>query len=105
MESVDPLDSDAWDWGGLEPARAELDGRVGVRLSGPGALACPRGATLRDGVLEVDVAVTVERSFHGVAWRVADDANYESFFVRPHQIGNPDAIQYTPVTNGLSSAR
>ena len=28
---------------------------------------------------------------------------YESFFVRPHQAGNPDAVQYTPVCNGISS--
>jgi len=32
---------------------------------------------------------------------LADDENYESFFVRPHQVGNPDAIQYTPVFNGI----
>lgn len=32
-----------------------------------------------------------------------DEENFESFFVRPHQVGNPDAIQYTPVFNGISS--
>ena len=25
------------------------------------------------------------------------------FFVRPHQVGNPDAVQYTPVIHGISS--
>ncbi len=44
-----------------------------------------------------------QRSFHGVIWRVQDADGYESFFVRPHQVGNPDAIQYTPVSNGISS--
>ena len=44
-----------------------------------------------------------ERSFHGVFWRGQDGENYESFFVRPHQVGNPDSIQYTPVRNGISS--
>jgi hypothetical protein len=26
---------------------------------------------------------------------------YEAFFIRPHQVGNPDAAQYTPVFNGV----
>jgi hypothetical protein len=56
-----------------------------------------------DGVVEVDLAVTGERAFHGVAWRVQGGEDFESFFVRPHQAGNPDAIQYTPVSHGISS--
>jgi len=103
MQAVDPLEHGAWDWGGAERATAELAGRPAVRLSGPGLLARPHGVELLDGSLEADVAITAGRSFRGLAWRVADEANYESFFVRPHQLGNPDAIQYTPVTNGLSS--
>ena len=58
---------------------------------------------LEDGWVEVELRVTAERSFHGVVWRVVDPDNYESFFVRPHQVGNPDAVQYTPVSNGISS--
>ena len=56
-----------------------------------------------DGVVELELALERVRAFHGVVWRVQDDENYESFFVRPHQAGNPDAIQYTPVFNGISS--
>jgi hypothetical protein len=60
------------------------------------------GVDLRDGVVEADLAVPAERSFHGLQWHVrGDDA--ETFFVRPHQVGNPDAIQYTPVSHGISS--
>ncbi len=58
---------------------------------------------LADGVVEVDLAVTRERAFHGVAWRVQGSEDFESFFVRPHQVGNPDAVQYTPVNHGISS--
>src|SRR6187551_1377142 len=58
---------------------------------------------LEDGLVELELAVGAERSFHGIVWRAADDRNYESFFVRPHQVGNPDAVQYTPVTNGISA--
>jgi hypothetical protein len=58
---------------------------------------------LRDGVIELDLAVSAQRAFHGVVWRLQDEQNYESFFVRPHQVGNPDSIQYTPVSNGIAS--
>ena len=57
----------------------------------------------RNGTIELELAVGPERAFPGVVWRVQDDENFESFFVRPHQVGNPDAIQYTPVFNGISS--
>ncbi|HEY7024786.1 MAG TPA: hypothetical protein VH371_07495 [Candidatus Limnocylindrales bacterium] len=57
---------------------------------------------LVDGTIEVDLALTGERAFPGLTWRMNGD-NYESFFVRPHQSGNPDAVQYTPVFNGVSA--
>lgn len=55
-----------------------------------------------DGTFELDLRVTGDRSFPGIDWRIGDDG-WESFFVRPHQVGNPDAIQYTPVFHGVSS--
>ena len=44
--------------------------------------------------------VSGERSFPGIAWRIGEKA-YEAFFIRPHQVGNPDAVQYTPVFNNV----
>jgi hypothetical protein len=67
METVDPLEPEAWDWGGAERVPAEHAGRAAVRLSGAGVLARPHGVTLHDGVLEADFAVTAARSFHGLA--------------------------------------
>ena len=55
-----------------------------------------------DGTIELELAVDPERAFPGVVWRARGE-NYESFFVRPHQVGNPDSIQYTPVFNEVSS--
>ena len=57
---------------------------------------------LLDGTIELELAVTGERAFPGVAWR-AGAHHLETFFVRPHQVGNPDAIQYTPAFNGVSA--
>ena len=81
---------------------AEHLGRTCVELddSAPG-LVTVGGAELLEGTLEVDLAISAERSFAGLAWRIRPDA-YESFFVRPHQSGNDDAVQYTPVFNDVS---
>ncbi len=97
------LNDPRWLWGGPTPAAAEFRGRECLAFADSVALATLEGLRLSDGLIEVELAVTAERSFHGIGWHARDVANYESFFVRPHQIGNPDAIQYTPVTNGISS--
>lgn len=54
------------------------------------------------GTIEYDVAFAQERGFLGVEFRKQDN-NSEEFYIRPHQSGNPDATQYTPVYNGLSA--
>lgn len=56
-----------------------------------------------DGIIEFDMAVTGERGFMGAIWRVQDPRNFEEFYIRPHQSGNPDANQYTPAFHGLTS--
>jgi len=94
-----PFDSARWRWGGAVPALTTHLGRECFRVGS--TTATLTDVELVDGVVELELAVAHERGFHGVVWRVADDENYESFFVRPHQVGNPDAIQYTPVFNGL----
>ena len=69
---------------------------------GPNAL-LTAALDVRDAILEADVAVAPVRSFHGIAWRVHGQREYEAFYVRPHQAGNPDAAQYTPVFNGVQA--
>lgn len=75
-------------------------GRQSLRLKG--GIATIAGAHLVNGWIEFDLAFTGERGFMGAVWRVQDRRNYEEFYVRPHQSGNPDANQYSPVFNGLS---
>lgn len=67
-----------------------------------GGTATVAGACFADGWIEFDIAFTGERGFMGGVWRVQDPRNYEEFYLRPHQSGNPDATQYTPVFNGVS---
>lgn len=95
------LDDPRWDWGGARRTPAGLRGRRCIRLGAEGlAVVTLRGVEPAGGAIELDVAVEASRSFHGVFWRGRAGGNYESFFLRPHQSGNPDAVQYTPVFNG-----
>jgi hypothetical protein len=87
------------------PVRTEHRGRGCTAFADGFAIATARDVESADGTIEVELAVGRERSFHGLVWHLADDANYESFFVRPHQIGNLDAVQYTPVFNHVSAWR
>ncbi len=75
-------------------------GRQCYLFEGNDVLVAYEDVSLRNGSVQVDVAVTGERSFPGLAFRVRGE-QYESFFIRPHQVGNPDAVQYTPVFNGV----
>jgi len=66
-------------------------------------IALVKDSDFTDGMIEFDIATTGERGFQGVVWRVQDDNNFENFYIRPHQSGNPDANQYQPVFNGIDA--
>ncbi|MCZ6899504.1 MAG: DUF1080 domain-containing protein [Bacteroidetes bacterium] len=55
-----------------------------------------------NGIIEFDLYITPRRGFPGVMFRWQDQDNFEEFYMRPHQTGNPDANQYTPVFNKLA---
>lgn len=95
-----PFDSGRWRWDAVESRVEEHLGRKSLYLKGGIATVADVGFT--DGTIEFDVAFTGERGFMGGVWRVEDAKNYEEFYLRPHQSGNPDATQYTPVFNGVS---
>jgi hypothetical protein len=97
MDAV-PFDAERWSWEGAEPVPAEHLGRACFALGT--ATGWVGDVELRDGTIELELAVGAERGFHGVCWRGRGDT-FETFFVRPHQVGNPDAVQYTPVWNGV----
>jgi hypothetical protein len=99
-----PFESGSWNWGTSARTETEHAGRRCIRFDAEEAsLETVAGLDFQDGALEVELAVGPERAFPGVVWRVQDEDNCESFFVRPHQVGNDDAIQYTPVFNGSSA--
>lgn len=66
-----------------------------------GGIALVKDSEFLNGIIEFDIAFGQGRGFVGAVWRLQDLNNYEEFYMRPHQSGNPDANQYTPVFNGL----
>jgi hypothetical protein len=95
-----PFTTGAWT---IHDAEAALD-TTGERavLTLQNGTAFLNDATLTHGVIEVDVQAS-RRGFAGVAFRAADAATYEKVYVRMHKSGSPDAVQYTPVFNGITS--
>jgi hypothetical protein len=95
-----PFDSVRWDLAARESRVEEYLGRQSLFLKG--GLALVKDSKFLNGVIEFDIAFSPERTFVGTVWRVLDKKNYEEFYFRPHQSGNPDANQYTPVFKGLA---
>jgi len=96
-----PFDSPRWEVSAEESRIEEYMGRGSLYLKG--GLALIEDAEFLDGVIEFSCAFPDARAFVGATWRVQDAANREEFYIRPHQSGNPDANQYTPVFNGLTA--
>lgn len=95
-----PFDSNRWEIDARESRVEEYLGRQSLFLKG--GLALVKDSKFHNGVIEFDIAFSTERTFVGAIWHVQDKRNYEEFYFRPHQSGNPDANQYTPVFNGLA---
>ncbi len=93
-----PFDSNRWEFAAQESRVEEYLGRQSLYLKS--GLALVKDSKFLNGVIEFDIAFSPERTFVGGVWRVQDQENYEEFYFRPHQSGNPDANQYTPVFNG-----
>jgi hypothetical protein len=98
---VVPFDADRWEIKARESKVIEHMGRKALYLKG--GVAAVKGSQFTDGVIEFDMAFTGERGFMGAVWRMQDFENYEEFYLRPHQSGNPDANQYQPVFNGVAA--
>jgi hypothetical protein len=90
-----------WDIQAKESRVEDHLGRKSLYLQA--GLASVKDSKFTDGVIEFDIAFTGERGFMGVVWRMQDPENYEEFYLRPHQSGNPDANQYQGVFNGLAA--
>ena len=96
-----PFDSNRWEIDSKESRVEEYLGRQSLFLER--GLALVKNSKFLNGVIEFDITFSPERCFVGSVWRVLDKNNFEEFYFRPHQSGNPDANQYTPTFNGLAA--
>ncbi len=96
-----PFTSEKWQFRDQNYALEDFGGKPGVLLKNSAATL--KGVAFRNGIIEYDVAFPQARAFIGVSFRVQDDKNYENFYLRSHQSGNPDASQYMPLFNGRES--
>lgn len=94
-----PFDSDRWDISASVSKQEVYQGEKCLLMQG--GIAVLKDVDFVDGIMEFDVAFGRVRGFFGAVWRLQDRANYEEFYMRSHQSGNPDANQYTPVFNNL----
>ena len=92
-----PADSPRWDLEG-QASVAEYQGRKSILLNGGAAVL--KDFEMRDGVLDVDVSTPASRGFFGFDFRIDEKgSNYEEVYLRQHESGQADAMQYTPVLN------
>lgn len=91
-----PFDSDQW-----ELQNAEIVEHMGRKcLAGSGFL---KNLEFQNGVIEVDIALSGHRTYPGIVFRLQSPGNYERIYLRPHRsLLYPDAVQYTPVFNGVA---
>ena len=100
-QQIVPFDSDRWNIQGTEKKTVDYLGQKSLYLKGGYAIV--KDSAFTDGIIEFDIAFSQERNFTGAMWRMEAGANYEEFYFRPHQSGNPDANQYQPVFNNVAA--
>ena len=96
-----PFDDERWEIEAVEHELVDYLGEKALRVKG-GAAVLPE-LDVKNAMVEFDIAITPERGFAGLVFRLQGPGDYEHIYVRPHQSGNPDANQYTPVINGVSA--
>lgn len=79
----------------------EQDGREVLTITRTGVML--GGVDFAEGVIEFDVAFDDRFGFGGPVWHVSEDGRAEYLYLRKHKSGLPDAGQYTPIRNGLTS--
>lgn len=93
-----PFDLSRWDTTGAKVTTENYQGKESFVLKS--GVIYFKDADFLDGTIEADVSMVQQRQFPGIVFRMQDRQNYEEFYLRAHQSGNPDANQYTPVFNG-----
>jgi hypothetical protein len=93
-----PFDSPRWTIKGNEVVRETYQGLPCLKLTNGTAVL--KEAHFTNGIIEYKMFLEPARYFPGIGFRMADSENGEIYYLRPHQSGNPDAMQYYPEYHG-----
>lgn len=96
-----PLDTNHWDINAQAHLFERYMGQDAIYIQN--GIAVLKDSTFLNGSIEFDMFLTERQSFPGLRFRITDNNNMESFFVRPHLSGKPDANQAAPVINGITA--
>lgn len=96
----EPFDLSLWDISATDHRVEPYRGRDALRLDTGKALL--RDASFTNGVIELDISVADVQGFAGITFRDDGAGGAESFYIRSHLSGMPDASQYTPEFHGIS---
>ncbi len=100
-QNIIPLDTIHWEINAKAYLFETYKGKDAIYIQQGSAIL--KDTTFINGTIEFDVYLTERQSFPGVRFRVTDENNMESFYIRSHLPGKPDANQVAPVVNGISA--
>ena len=98
-QEIIPLDTLNWDIQAKSYVLETFKGQEAIYLQS-GSISL-KNTTFMNGTIEYDIYLKEVQAFPGVYFRI-NGSDAEHFYVRPHQSGNPDANQATPLTKGIS---
>ncbi len=107
--TIIPFDSPKWKFIGntkIEDYLGQKALNLGVKKQDKPfsfGLAMLKDMEFSNGIIEYDVAFNETRTFAGLRFHTQQGPNFENFYMRAHQSGNPDANQYMPNYNGIPS--
>ncbi|MGE7776428.1 hypothetical protein ACQKLP_16990 [Chitinophaga sp. NPDC101104] len=94
-----PFDSPRWKFYGKTTVPEIRMGKNALRLNQGSAVLAD--ANFTNGTISFDISIRQARYFPSIRFRIQGQDDFEEFYIRPHQSGNPDAMQYMPVYHGL----
>lgn len=97
QQQIIPFDSDRWNF--IDAEKTDFLGRSGLK-----GIATLKDVEFENGIIEFDMAVTGERSYPGVIFRMTTQNDYERIYIRPHLSKVfQNVVQYEGTFNGLDS--
>lgn len=100
-QDIIPIDTSHWEITARSYVLEHYKGKDAIYINN--GFAMLKDEKFMNGTIEFDIYLTERQSFPGVRFRATDAANMESFFLRPHLSGKPDANQAAPVIKGLTA--